>query len=112
MGFVNFGVSHVMRALGGGEGAQRSSWYQKWQVHLFVRPEALAGTLHNTLMGTLDAPIHQSLLGNDQLLERVAAANAEQNADGSETYLLSQVREGSNRRIQCTAAFPTRLLVR
>ncbi|CAN0357337.1 unnamed protein product, partial [Scytosiphon promiscuus] len=38
-GFIGFGVSHLMRILGGGEAAQRSSWYQKWNVHLFARPE-------------------------------------------------------------------------
>ena len=38
-GFVSFGVSHVMKILGSAELAQRSSWYQKWNVHLFARPE-------------------------------------------------------------------------
>ena len=90
-GFVNFGASHYMRILGAAEQAQRAAWYQKWQVHRVVRPEALAGTVHNTLNGQLDVPIHPSLLENTELLGRVAAANAEQNADGSETYLLSQV---------------------
>ena len=39
VGFVNYGVSHLMRLVGTGELAQRSSWYQKWNVHLFARPE-------------------------------------------------------------------------
>ena len=39
VGFVNYGVSHVMRLVGTGELAQRSSWYQKWNVHRFARPE-------------------------------------------------------------------------
>ena len=38
-GFVSFGVSHVMKILGSAEVSQRSSWYQKWNVHLFARPE-------------------------------------------------------------------------
>ena len=38
-GFVNYGNSHVLRLLGTAEVAQRSSWYQKWNVHLFPRPE-------------------------------------------------------------------------
>ena len=38
-GFVDFGVSHVMKMLGSAEAAQRSSWYQKWNVHLLARPE-------------------------------------------------------------------------
>ena len=38
-GFVTFGVSHVMKILGSVEMAQRAAWYQKWNVHLFARPE-------------------------------------------------------------------------
>ena len=38
-GFVGFGVSHLMRILAAAEASQRSSWYQKWNVHLFARPE-------------------------------------------------------------------------
>ena len=91
-GFVTYGVSNVMRLLGAAELAQRSSWYQKWQVHNFARPEALAGTVHNTLLGLLEVPIHPSLLENTELLDLVAASNAAQNYDGSETYLLSQAR--------------------
>lgn len=39
VGFVEFGASHVMRAFASLEIAQSSSWYQKWNVHLFARPE-------------------------------------------------------------------------
>lgn len=97
-----------MQVLGSCEGAQRSAWYQKWNVHLTARPEALAGTLHHLLMGNIgggddedDGPaLHESLSGNWDLLDRVAAANREQNlrregggrdGDGEATYLLSQV---------------------
>lgn len=38
-GFVTFGVSHIMKILGSVETAQRAAWYQKWNVHLFARPE-------------------------------------------------------------------------
>ncbi|CAM9779595.1 unnamed protein product, partial [Laminaria digitata] len=37
-GFVDYGVSHVMKILGSAEMAQRSSWYRKWNVHMFTRP--------------------------------------------------------------------------
>ena len=39
VGFVNFGVSHLMRLVGTADLAQRSAWYQKWNVHMFARPE-------------------------------------------------------------------------
>jgi len=91
-GFVTYGVSNLMRLLGAAELAQRSSWYQKWQVHNCARPEALGGTVHNTLLGHLNEPIHPSLLENSELFDLVAASNAAQNFDGSETYLLPQAR--------------------
>ncbi|CAN0445533.1 unnamed protein product [Scytosiphon promiscuus] len=90
-GFVSYGVSHVMRILGSAEVAQRSSWYQKWNVHMYARPEAVAGTIHNVLLGKLDTEFHTSLIDNTELLERVATRNAEMNANGERTYMLSQV---------------------
>ncbi|CAM9698449.1 unnamed protein product, partial [Laminaria digitata] len=38
-GFTCFGVSHLMKAMGGAEASQRSALFQKWNVHLFARPE-------------------------------------------------------------------------
>ncbi|CAN0349163.1 unnamed protein product, partial [Scytosiphon promiscuus] len=93
-GFVGFGVSHLMRILAAAEASQRSSWYQKWNVHLFARPEAVAGTLHNVILGKLDVEFHASLLENEELLERVALRNEKVNGSGAtmgRTYLLSQV---------------------
>jgi len=48
VGFVNYGVSHIMRLVGTGELAQRSSWYQKWNVHMFARPEVRFHYLTNS----------------------------------------------------------------
>ena len=56
VGFVNYGISHIMRLVGTGELAQRASWYQKWNVHLFARPEvrfhsvAHSGQTHISVM--------------------------------------------------------------
>ena len=91
-GFVNFGTSHYFRLIGAAELAQRASWYQKWQVHRFARPEALGGTLHLTIKGELDAAFDISLLENDELLKRVAEINAAQNPNAEVTYLLPQAR--------------------
>ncbi|CAM9992880.1 unnamed protein product, partial [Ascophyllum nodosum] len=95
-GFVNFGTSHYFRLMGAAELAQRGSWYQKWQVHRFARPEALGGTLHNTIKGDLDAPFDISLLENSELLKRVAEINAAQNPNGEVTYLLPQASRGGS----------------
>ena len=95
---MNFGASHYIRLLGTGELTQRASWYQKWQVNRVVRPEALAGSIHFTLLGLLDVPINPSLLENTVLLDVVAATNARNN-NGTETFLLPQVmrRERNHR---------------
>lgn len=53
--------------------------------------QAVAGTLHNVLLGKLGTEFHSSLLENTELLERVATRNAELNANGERTYMLSQV---------------------
>ncbi|CAM9416120.1 unnamed protein product, partial [Laminaria digitata] len=98
-GFVNYGVSHLMRLVGTAELSQKSAWYQKWNVHMFVRPEAVAGTIHNVIHGKLDVDFDASLLNNTELLERVAARNGEINGRPGvrdRTYLLSQaVNDGS-----------------
>ncbi|CAM9167488.1 unnamed protein product, partial [Laminaria digitata] len=98
-GSVNFGVSQLMRLLGSAELSQRSAWYQKWNVHMFARPEAVGGTLHNVLHGKLVVEFDTSLLDNKELLERVADRNEELNGgagSGGRTYMLSQaVKEGS-----------------
>ena len=91
-GFVNFGLAEAMRILGNSSGAMRAAWYQKWNVHMQARPEALAGVVHNVRTGAIYGPsMHSSLMENSELLERVADANAAQNEDGARTYLLSQV---------------------
>ncbi|CAM9093102.1 unnamed protein product [Laminaria digitata] len=98
-GFVNFGVSHVMRLVGTAELTQRSAWYQKWNVHMFARPEAIAGTIHNVIYGNLDVDFDDSILNNRDLLRRVAERNGEITGNTGRrdrTYLLSQaVKEGS-----------------
>lgn len=63
-------------------------------VELLDALQAVAGTLHNVLYGKLDVEFDESLLKNDELLDRVAAANAATNGRKGrrgKTYLLSQV---------------------
>ena len=57
----------------------------------WLMEQAVAGTIHNVMLGKLDTEFHSSLLENTDLLERVASRNAELNANGEPTYLLSQV---------------------
>jgi membrane-associated phospholipid phosphatase len=59
--------------------ALRASFYQKWLVHLRVRPETFAGRIHNNVVGGTQYPIHADILNS-------AALKAVFNAHG--TYLL------------------------
>lgn len=61
--------------------------------------QAVAGTIHNVLLGKLDTEFHSSLMDNTELLDRVAARNAEMNANNERTYMLSQVGSA----IRCAA---------
>lgn len=61
--------------------------------------QAVAGTLHNVLYGNLDVEFDASLLDNDELLDRVASANAATNGrrgPRGKTYMLSQVIEDND----------------
>jgi len=61
--------------------------------------QALAGTLHNVMNELLDVKFHSSLIGNTELLTKVALHNAVQNelrtGTFQETFLLPQVRSAS-----------------
>lgn len=67
-----------------------------WRSLLFdhTTRQAVAGTLHNVLLGHLNVEFDASLLGNGELLERVAVYNAGLNTNTGRrrrTYMLSQV---------------------
>ena len=83
VGFVNYGVSHVMRLVGSAELAQRASWYQKWNVHMFARPEVRFHYLTNSdrLHGwaivleyicTMPLPTTRGLHGHSRCLVRLS----------------------------------------
>jgi membrane-associated phospholipid phosphatase len=64
-GFVTFGTAYytdwVARVC---EDAAKATWFQKWLVHRRVRPEAFAGSVHNTLTGAARYPISRLLLNS------------------------------------------------
>jgi hypothetical protein len=70
-------------------------WFQKWQVHRRLRPEAFGGRVHNTKTGARAYPVHAELLSSP-LLRRVFDRNNTLNGGGGGTYLLNQAfPEGS-----------------
>lgn len=93
-GFATFGTAHISEMLAAVGKSERHTWYQKWQVHRFLRPEAYGGLVHRVVADGASYPIHSDLLDDSDLLQRVFDANAARNAArglGGGTYLLPQM---------------------
>jgi hypothetical protein len=72
--------------------AERHTWYNKWQVHRFLRPEVFAGRVHNVKTGAASYPVHPRLLGSP-VLDRIFTYNQMVNGrrglgGGTGTFLL------------------------
>jgi hypothetical protein len=62
-GFVTFGEPYYTDLVGRVcVDGMKAAWFQKWLVHRRVRPEAFAGSVHNTLTGAAKYPISPLLL--------------------------------------------------
>jgi hypothetical protein len=57
-GFATFGSAHLLALVGSIHTTERPAWYQKWNVHRFLRPEAFSGRVHNQKTGAVSYPIH------------------------------------------------------
>ncbi|MFM2318505.1 MAG: hypothetical protein RLZZ215_1126 [Pseudomonadota bacterium] len=87
-GFITFGGPHILDLIArAAYAALKAAWHQKWQVHRSLRPEVLAGRVHNHMRGAANYPLHSALLnskGAQQIFSRYG------------THLLPQVYpEGS-----------------
>jgi membrane-associated phospholipid phosphatase len=79
-GFVTFGQAMYFDLFARVcEDSLKATWFQKWLVHRRVRPEAFAGSVHNTLTGAANYPISPLLL-HSQAVKQVFSAY--------DTYLL------------------------
>jgi len=87
-GFITFGGPHILDLIArAAYAALKASWHQKWQVHRSLRPEVLAGRVHNHIRGAASYPLHSLLLDS---------AGVQQTFSRYGTYLLPQVYpEGS-----------------
>jgi len=58
-GLATFGPPQILTVLWAvsGQSAQ-NQWFQKWNVHRRLRPEAMGGRVHNCLTGKAEYPIH------------------------------------------------------
>jgi hypothetical protein len=91
-GFATFGTAHLLALVGSVHKAERHTWYDKWNVHRFLRPEAFGGRVHNHKTGAASYPIRQRLL-DSPVLDRVFEYNQRVNqrrgiGGGQGTYLL------------------------
>ncbi len=62
-GFVTFGEPHILELVPAAcKVGLASAWYQKFQVHRRIRPEAYAGYVHLHKTGQASYPFHEDLL--------------------------------------------------
>jgi hypothetical protein len=62
-GFGTFGSPHIMALVAEvSTRALKAVWFQKWQVHRRLRPEAYGGLVHLTRTGVADHPIAKDVL--------------------------------------------------
>jgi hypothetical protein len=82
MGFGTLGSTHIASLVCGvSKPALKTVWYQKWLVHMRLRPEEFAGRIHNHAAGAASYPVHQDVLASDALRRTF---------DRQKTYLLAQ----------------------
>jgi hypothetical protein len=84
-GFATFGLGHLNNLIGSVHKGERHTWYHKWFVHRYPRPDGGLGLVDNRLQGRANYPLHADLL-NSPVLPLIAAYNQH----------LNQVRFGSN----------------
>ncbi|WP_395837983.1 hypothetical protein [Archangium violaceum] len=96
-GFSTFGISHLMELIGKVHKSEHHSWFQKWHVQRFLRPEEGGGRVHNAKTGAASYPIHEDLLTRSSVLEHIFELNRRRNRERPEigqdvgTYLLPQL---------------------
>ena len=70
-GFVQFGTPHIVDMVSrAGLSALKAAWFQKWYMHRRLRPEVMAGRVHNVKTGNANYPINPKIL-NSPVLDRV-----------------------------------------
>lgn len=69
-GFGTFGPPHIMALVAEvSTRALKAVWFQKWQVHRRLRPEAFGGAVHLTRTGVAASPVESGLLFSSPSLE-------------------------------------------
>lgn len=69
-GFTTFGGPHIMALVAEvSTRALKAVWYQKWQVHRRLRPEAYGGLVHLTKTEVADYPLAEGVLSSVAVAE-------------------------------------------
>ena len=69
-GLATFGPPQILTVLWAVSGTSaQNQWFQKWNVHRRLRPEAMGGRVHNTMTGAANYPIDSSLLNSQAVQE-------------------------------------------
>lgn len=84
-GFATFGLGHLNNLIGSVHKSERHTWYHKWFVHRYLRPDGFGGLVDNRLQSRANYMLHADLL-NSPVLPLIQAYNQH----------LNQVRFGSN----------------
>jgi len=67
-GFITFGGPFVLDLVAkAARAGLAAAWYQKWQVHRRLRPEAFAGLVHNQVTGAKSYGLHSQILASAAL---------------------------------------------
>jgi hypothetical protein len=99
-GFATFGIAHLLELMGKVHKSERHTWYQKWLVHRFLRPEAGGARVHNALLGVADYPLHEDLLKRSSVPFHIFELNRRRNRERPEvgrdvgTFLRPQMFRG------------------
>lgn len=70
MGFTTLGFAQVVDWVARvSTPALKAAWYQKWLVHMYLRPEEFGGLVHRTKAGETEFGLHADVLESEALEE-------------------------------------------
>jgi hypothetical protein len=98
-GFATFGGAHLSMLVGSVHKAERHTWYDKWNVHRYLRPDEFGGRLHLVKAGTKTYPIDAQLLNSPVMpliFEQNRLNNQRRFGLNEGSWLLSQQAAGGS----------------
>ncbi len=77
--FATFGMAHLIELLGKVHKSERATWYHKWYVHRYLRPDAAGGRVQHVMSGAADYPLHSDLFDISTVLPVIFETNRQIN---------------------------------